>query len=107
MLHTIYQRSEASSSVVEDFFLHIFYGSKTKTSVAEQFWILGPSFDTSKSSRHCFIPYFKYLSQVVLKKKLFEYFSMYLYGSSPRPIGRRHFSPRGHHLQKQKNVVNH
>ena len=44
---------------------------------------------------------FKHLSQVVLKKKKnFEYFSIYFYGSNLGPLGRGHLGPWGLHLNK-------
>ena len=47
-------------------------------------WILRSSFEHTsnwkRTNRQCYIPNFKHLSKVVLKKKIFEYFSMYSYG---------------------------
>ena len=40
------------------------------------------------------------LSQVVLLKKIFEYFSMYFNGSNPGPLGWGQFWSRGPHLNK-------
>ena len=43
---------------------------------------------------------FKYLSHVVLKKKIFEYFSMYFHGLNLRPLNRGHLGPWDLHLNK-------
>ena len=42
-------------------------------------WNLGPSFEQTwrRTTTQCNIPNFKHLSQVVLKKKFFEYFYKY------------------------------
>ena len=39
-------------------------------------WTLGPSFEQTwlRTTRQCYIPNVKHLSQMVLKKKIFEYF---------------------------------
>ena len=42
---------------------------------------------------------FKHLSQVVLKK-IFEYCSMYFYGSNLQPLARSHLGPWDLHLNK-------
>ena len=44
-------------------------------------WILVPFFEQNwqKTMRLSYIPNLKHLKQVVLKKKIFEYFSMYFY----------------------------
>ena len=34
---------------------------------------------------------FKHLSQVILRKKIFEYFSTYFYAKPQDPLGRGHF----------------
>ena len=51
--------------------------------VAEPFWTPGPPSEQAclRSTRQCYILNFKHLSQEVLKK-IFEYFSMYFYGSN-------------------------
>ena len=41
----------------------------------------------------CYIPHFKHLSKEVLKKKNFEYFFMYFYGSKLGPVWRGHLEP--------------
>ena len=53
-------------------------------------WTLGPSFEQNwlRTTRQCYIPNFKHLSQVVLKKKIFEYFSMFFYGLNLGPPGK-------------------
>ena len=45
------------------------------------------------TTRQCYIPNFKHLSQVVIKKKIFEKFSMYFYGSNLGPLARGHLGP--------------
>ena len=64
-------------------------------------WNLGPSFEQTwqTTTRQCYKPNFKHLSQVVLKK-IVEYFSMYFYGSSLRHLARGHLEPWGLHLKK-------
>ena len=41
----------------------------------------------------CFISNFKHLTQVILKKNTFEYFSIYLYGLNLGPLARGHPRP--------------
>ena len=54
---------------------------------AEPSWTLGPSFQQTwqRATRQCYKTNFKHLSQKVLKKKIFEYFSMYFYGLNLEP----------------------
>ena len=47
-----------------------------------------------------FIPNFKHLSQVVLKQKIYQYFSMYFYGSNLGPLARGHLGLWDLHLNK-------
>ena len=55
------------------------FNTPTQTQCSRAFWYLRPPFEqTQKSSTMKFsIPTSKHLSQVVLKKKVFEYYSMY------------------------------
>ena len=48
----------------------------------------------------CYIPKFKHLNHVVLKQKIFQYFSMYVYGSNLGPLARGHLEPSDLHLNK-------
>ena len=41
----------------------------------------------------CYIPNFKHLSQVVLKKKILKYFSVYFYGLNLGPPVQGHLGP--------------
>ena len=65
-----------------EYFSMYFYGLNLGRPAAGPFWNLGPSFEQTwyRTTRQCYIPNFKHLSQVVLKKMIFEYFSMYFYG---------------------------
>ena len=66
-------------------------------------WTLGLSFEHTwlRTTRQCYIPYFKHLSHVVLKKKMFVYiFSMYFYGSNLGPLARGQLDPWDLHLYK-------
>ena len=69
---------------------------------AGQSWILGSLFEQIwlRTTRQCYIPDFKHLSQVVLKKKIFEYFSMYFYGLNLGPLASGHLRPWDLHLNK-------
>ena len=70
--------------IFEYFTMH-FYGSNLGHPGPGPSWTLGPSFEqtTKRTTRQCYIPYFKHLSQVVLKKDL-EYISMH-YGMNLGP----------------------
>ena len=63
------------------------FKTSTQTQCSTAFWYLRPSFEqTQKSSTmKSSIPNFKHLGQVVLKKKIFEYFFMYFYGLNLGP----------------------
>ena len=47
-----------------------------------------------------YIPNFKHLSRVVLKKKIFEYFSTYFYDLNLEPLARNHLGIWDLHLHK-------
>ena len=66
-----------------------FYGSNLGPPGQRPSWTLGPSFEQTwyMCTRQCYIPNFKHLSQVVLKKKIYKYFYMYFYGSNLGPPG--------------------
>ena len=49
----------------------------------------------------CYIPNFKHMSKVILKKKIFEYFSMYFCGLKLGPLWRGHLGPCGLDLNKR------
>ena len=95
MLYTKFQASKPSGSEVEDFliFLMYFYGPGTPWGRA--IFEPGPSFEQTwyRTTRQRYIPNFKHLSQVVLKKKIFEYFSMHFYGLNLGPLLRGHLGP--------------
>ena len=56
---------------------------------------------TSETTCHAYwSPNLMYLSQVVLKKKIFRDLPMYFDGSNPGPLGRIHFESWGHYLNK-------
>ena len=61
----------------------------TQDPVAGPFWTSWPPSEQTcqRSSRHCYVLYFKHQSQVVQKKKNLEYFTMYFYGSNLGPSG--------------------
>ena len=65
-------------------------------------WTLGLSFEQTwqRTTRQCYLLNFKHLSQVVLKEKFFEYFSMYFYGSNLQPLARSHLGPWDLRLNK-------
>ena len=76
-----------------------FYCSNPGTSELGPIWILGPAFEQTwlRTTRQCYIPNYKHLSKVVLKKKrIFNviFFSMYFYGSNQKSLGQGHFEPR-------------
>ena len=73
-----------------------FYGLNLGPPGAGPSYILGPWFDKLGKrllGNVCYIPKFTHLSQVVLKKKIFEYFSMYFYGLNLGPQARGHLGP--------------
>ena len=63
------------------FIFFYFYGLNIRPPGAGPPCAQGPLFAQTwlRTTRQCYIPNFKHLSQVVLKKKIFEYFSMYMY----------------------------
>ena len=63
----------------------------TQTRCSRALWYLRPPFEqTQKSSTmKSSILNFKHLIQVVLKKKIFEYFSMYFYGLNLEPLAKK------------------
>ena len=91
MLHIIFQTPVHSSSEEEDFekrFIY-FYGLNLGPLVRGH---LAPrDLQLNKICKRilgkCFISNLKHLSQVVLKKKIFEYFSIYFYGLNLGPLG--------------------
>ena len=78
-----FKNTEPSGSETEDvFILHMyFYAANPGARGIRPFWTLRPWFEQTwlRTTRQCYIPNFKHLRQVVLKKKIFEYFSMYFY----------------------------
>ena len=90
MLHTKFQASRPKVSE-EEFvliFLYVFLRSEPKTPLPGA--ILGPGIFIRKqtwlrTTKQCYIPKFKHLSQEVLMKKTFKYFSMYFYGLNLGP----------------------
>ena len=85
-----FQASEQSDSE-EDFriFFYVFLLFEPWTPVAGASWTLW-------STSQCYIPNFKHLSQVVLKKKILEYFFyvfMYFNGSKLGPPSRGQLGP--------------
>ena len=78
MLHTKFQASKPSGSEEEDFliFFYAFLWFEPTTPDQRPSW-----------TRQCYVPNFKHLGQVVLKKKIFEYISMHFYGLNLGPPG--------------------
>ena len=70
-----------------EYFSMYFYGLNLGTPCLGPSWTLGPSFEKPwyRTTRQCYIPNFKHLSQVILKKKILEYFSIYFYGLNLSP----------------------
>ena len=91
MLHIKFQTYEHSGSAKEEFliFLYVFPSAGH----------LGPrDLCLNKLGKapvgtcmQCYIPNFKHVSKVVLKK-IFEYFSMYFYSSNLRPLWQDHLA---------------
>ena len=94
MLHTKFQASKPSGSEEEDLkkFLYVFLRLKPGTPGQRPSWTLGPSFEQTwyRCTRQCYIPNFKHLGQVVLKKKIFQYISVHYHGSNLGPLARGH-----------------
>ena len=91
MLHTKFQASRPSGSEEEIFliFFYLFLWFEPTTPDQRPSWTLAPSFEQTwlRPTRQCYIPNFKHLGQVVLKKKIFEYISMHFYGLNLGPPG--------------------
>ena len=72
MLHTKFQASKPSGSEEEDFliFFYAFLWFEPMTPDQRPSWTQGPSFEQNweRPTRQCYIPNFKHLGQVVLKK---------------------------------------
>ena len=66
------------------------FKTSTQTQCSRAFWYLRPPFEQSQksSTMKSSIPNFKHLSQVVLQKKIFEYFSTSFYGMNLGPPGK-------------------
>ena len=78
MLHLKFQTSEHSGPEEDFYFFMYFFYSNLEPPGAGPSWIQGPLFEqTCKGplDMQCNIPNFKYLSKVVLKKKIFYFFS--------------------------------
>ena len=94
MLHTKFQASKPSGSEEEDLliFLYVFLWLKLGTPGQRPSWTLGPSFEQTwyRCTRQCYIPNFKHLGHVVLKKKIFQYISVHFHGSNLGPLARGH-----------------
>ena len=97
MLHTKFQASKPSGFEAEDFsiFFYVFLWLKPRTPGQRPSWTLGPSFEQTwyRCTRQCYIPNFKHLSQVVLKKKIFQYISVHFYDSNLGPLVQGHLEP--------------
>ena len=91
MLHTKFQASKPSGSEEEDLYMY-FYGSNLGPPGQRPSWTLGPSFEQTwyRCSRQCYIPNFKHMGQVVLKKKSFQYISVHFHGSNLGPLALGH-----------------
>ena len=72
--------------IFEDFSMY-FYDLNLGHHGAELSWTLEPSFEQIwlGTTRQCYIPNFKHLSLMVLKKKMFKNFFMYFYGLNLGP----------------------
>ena len=81
MQHNKFQASlsQVVRKKIFEYFSMYFYGLNLGPCWLGPSWTLWPSFEETwqRTTRQCYIPNFKHLSQVVLKKKIFEYFSMY------------------------------
>ena len=104
MLHTKFQEYKPSGSEGEEFqiFLYVCLLLKPTTPVQRPSLTQGPSFEQIwyKCTRQCYIPNFKHLGQVVLKKKIFQYISVHFYGSNLGPLARDHLGPWDLRLNK-------
>ena len=83
-----------------EYFSMYFYGLNLEPPQVEPSWILGPSFELIwlRTTRQCYIPNFKHLSEVILKKKIFAYFSMisismYFYDLNLGPLAWDYLGP--------------
>ena len=89
MLYIKFQTSEHSGlNTILNFFMY-FYGLSLGPPCARPSWTQGPLFEQISKGplgMLCYIPNFKHLSKVVLKKKIFEYFSMYFHGANLGPL---------------------
>ena len=76
-----------SQAILEEKIFKYISFLKPKNPATGPFSTPGPPFEQTwqRSTRQCYILNFKHLSQVVLEKKIFEYFSMYFYGSNLGP----------------------
>ena len=94
MLHTKFPASKPSNSEEEDFliFSMYFYGLNLGPPAAGPSSNLGPSFEQTwyRCTGQCYIPNFKHLGQVVLKKKIFQYISVHFHGLNLGPLARGH-----------------
>ena len=97
MLHIKFQASKPSGSEKEDFLIFFYVFLRFEPRIPWQGAILDPgtSFEQNwyRTTRQCFIPNFKHLSQVVLKKKIYKKISMYFYGSNLGLLARGHLGP--------------
>ena len=86
MLHIKFQTSEHSGSGEETFECFMYFNGLNIGPLVRGH--LGPrnlclnKFGKGPLGMQCYIPNFKHLSKVVLKKRIFEYFAMYFYGSN-------------------------
>ena len=99
MLHITFQTSKW---FCKRFIFIYFYGLNIGPPGLWSSCTQGPSFEQtwSRTTRQSYIANFKHLSRVVLKKKIFEYFSMYFYGSNLGYPGKEPSWILGPHLNK-------
>ena len=91
MLHIKFQTSKHSGSEEEDFEMFIHFYGLNLASPLMQGHLVPRDLQLNKIGKRplgkCFISNFKHLSQVILKKNIFEYFSIYFYGLNLGPAG--------------------
>ena len=93
MLYIKFQASGPRGSEEEDvwIFSYVFLWFEPRSPGPGPSWTLEPTFEQTS---------LKTISQVVLKKRIFEYISIHFYGSNQRPLAQGHPGPWDLHLNK-------